>query len=197
MPTVAPAGTRTEVEYRRTYSLQFYRDGALDLASRFDRWASSEDGLIRADNAFASYNGSIRSILVRKGGAYATLPGVIIAEEGGGSGAVATAELAPGAGLRPVAGIGINPTGRDYVNPTVTIASGGEDATAVAIGWGFQVVHPLTVRRLDDIMGDAFEERAQIGMEILYTTLDQQDTGGVDTWACELVDGGSGEVLTG
>ena len=69
--------------------------------------------------------------------------------------------------------------------------------SAVAIGWGFHVEHPLTVRRLDDIIGDAFEERAQIDLSVLYTTLDQQDTGGVDTWACELVDGGSGEVLTG
>ena len=58
------------------------------------------------------------------------------------------------------------------------------------------MVFPLEVRRLDTILGDAFEERAQIDLAILYTALDQQDTGGVDTWECEVIDGGSGEVLT-
>ena len=42
----AAAGTLTETPYRRTYSLQFYREGrddkigALDLANAFDRWAA-------------------------------------------------------------------------------------------------------------------------------------------------------------
>ena len=48
--------------YRRTYSLQFYRDNALDLANAFERWAASEDGLIAADTAFASYGGRLRRI---------------------------------------------------------------------------------------------------------------------------------------
>ena len=192
--TGAADGTRTETPYRRNYSLQFYRDGALDLANAFERWASSEGGLIAADTAFASYGGRFRRIFVREGGAYLAAPTVTIAGAGG-SGATATATLAPGTGLRPVQGIGLTAFGSDYVNPTVDIAPGDEDATATAIGWGFHVEHPLTVRRLDDILGDAFEERAQIDLPVLYTTLDSQDTGGIDGWACEIVDGGSGEAF--
>ena len=190
-----PTGFRTETAYRRTYSLQFYRDGALDLANAFERWASSEDGLIAADTAFASYGGRLRRIRVHDGGSYSDAPSVTIAGEGG-SGATAKATLAPGTGLRPVQGIGLTAFGSDYVNPTVTIGSGDPDESAVAIGWGFHVEHPLTVRRLDTILGDAFEERAQIDLPILYTTLDTQDTGGIDTWECEIVDGGSGEAVT-
>ena len=190
------AGTWTETPYRRNYSLQFYRDGALDLANRFERWASSEGGLIAADTACASYNGSIRRIFVREGGAYLAAPLVSITGAGG-AGATAEAELAPGTGRRPVQGIGLTAFGSDYVNPTVTLipTAGDTDGSATAIGWGFHVEHPLTVRRLDTILGDAFEERAQIDLPILYTTLDAQDTGGIDGWACEVVDGGSGEVF--
>ena len=193
------AGTLTETPYRRTYSLQFYRAGALDLANAFDRWAASEDGLIVADTSFASYGGGIRRIRVRDAGSYSDTPRVVITGPGG-SGATAEAELAPGTGRRPVQGIGITAAGGDYVGPTVTLESddaGDTAGVAMAYGWGFQVDHPLTVRRLDSIIGDAFEERGQIDLPVLYTTLDLQDTGGVDTWECELVVGGSGVVLTG
>ena len=197
------SGTLTETSYRRTYSLQFYRDGALDLANAFERWASSEDGLIVADTAFASYGGRLRRIRVHDGGSYSAAPTVTIADAGG-SGATAEATLAPGTGLRPVQGIGITAFGSNYVNPTVTLGSGDPDESAVAIGWGFHVDHPLTVRRLDTIIGDAFEERAQIDLPILYTTLDTQDTGGIDAWECEVVvsvaDGsedGSSETFAG
>ena len=94
-------------------------------------------------------------------------------------------------------GIGLTAAGSDYVCPTVTFDPPDGGATAIAIGWGFQVDHPLTVRRLDTIMGDALEERAQIDLPVLYTTIDLQNTGGVDIWECELVDGVSGVVLTG
>ena len=190
------AGTWTETPYRRNYSLQFYRDGALDLANAFERWASSEGGLIAADTACASYNGSIRRIFVREGGAYLAAPLVTITD-GAGRDATAISTLAPGTGRRPIQGIGLTNAGSDYVNPTVDIVqtAGDTNGSATAIGWGFHVEHPLTVRRLDDILGDAFEERAQINLPILYTTLDAQDTGGIDGWACEVVDGGSGEVF--
>ena len=188
-------GTRAETPRRRTYSLQFYRDGALDLANAFETWAASEDGLVVASTAFASYNGSIRRIALRDGGSYTAAPAVTISDlSGGGSGATATATLSPGTGMRSVASIGLDDPGRDYVSPAVSMPG---DATAIAVGWGFHVEHPLTVRRLDDILGDAYEERAVIDLPILYTALDAQATGGVDSWDCEIIDGGSGETLTG
>ena len=202
------AGTLTETARRRVYSVQFYREGALDLANAFEAYTADERGLVVASAAFATYGGRVRRLHVLDGGAYSAVPRVVI-KAPAGEGATAEATLAPGtAGTRrPIAGIGLMNPGRDYVDTptdlcpdgmTVTLESDDAGDTAgmvAAVGWGFSVVQPLEVRRLDTIMGDAFEERAQIDLPILYTTLDAPYTGGVDAVECEVIDGGSGEAL--
>ena len=194
------AGTLTETPRRRTYSVQFYREGALDLANRFEAYTADERGLQTASVAFGTYGGRVRRLHVLDGGAYSAPPLVNI-EGPGGAGATAEVTLAPGtAGSRsPIAGVGLMNPGRDYVDGvTVTLASGDPGDTPAdvrAVGWGFVVVQPLEVRRLDEILGDAFEERAQIDLPILYTTIDAPYTGGVDAVECEVIDGGSGEAL--
>ena len=189
---------------RATYSLQFYRDGAVELAERFDRWAQSEVGLLQALTSFASGGGSLRRIRVLQGGSgydEAVPPAVMIRGlYGAGRDAAATAGVVGGA----VSGLPLDHPGKDYidvlqpVDPAVpegamtsgiTIADpptpGGETATASAIGWGHSVVFPLEIRRLDTILGDAFEERTQIDLSIDYTAWDTDavaDTGAITDW---------------
>lgn len=209
-----------QVEPRRaTFSLQFYRDGAVELAERFDRWAQSEIGLLQAQTSFASGGGSLRHIRVLQvGSGYTDAPAVTI--EGRyrvGSGAAATASVASGA----VSGIALDAPGKDYTDVLkcdltrtgceradpikcsdecltsgITIADppdpSGETATATAIGWGHAVVFPLQIRRLDLILGDAFEERSQVDLSIDYTHWNTDAiaaTGAVTSWDWELFGG--------
>ena len=56
-----------DLVYRRaTFSLQFYREDAVDLAENFDRWAMSEVGLSQAETAFST--GQIDRVRVLTGG---------------------------------------------------------------------------------------------------------------------------------
>ena len=112
----------TTMTYRRAaYSLQFYRDGAVDLARAFVRYAESENGLTAAEDGR-----------------------LIIAEDG-----------------RVV----------DTVNDG-----------------GFRVVQtpPLSVRRLDDIVGDDLQERALVNLSIDYADTSNQDAGYIDAFDCEV-----------
>ena len=192
-----------QVEPRRaTYSLQFYRDGAVDLAERFDRWAQSEIGLIQAQTSFASGGGAIRHIRVIQGGSGYdpdNPPAVTIrGRYNAGSGATATTSVVGGA----VSGIALDTPGKDYIDligddgtgSGITIADppSGETATASAIGWGHAVVFPLQIRRLDLILGDAFEERTQIDLSVDYTHWNTDDvaaTGATTEWDWELFGG--------
>ena len=190
-----------QVEPRRAiYSLQFYRDGAVELAERFDRWAQSEVGLLQALTSFASGGGSLRHIRVIQGGSgydEAAPPNVTIVGPGG-SGATATAGVASGA----VSGTPLATPGSGYVDVlqadgessgvTIDPPPSGETATASAIGWGHSVVFPLQIRRLDVILGDAFEERVVVDLPVDYTFWDVAsvaDTGAIDTWDWTLFGG--------
>ena len=190
-----------QVEPRRAiYSLQFYRDGAVELAERFDRWAQSEVGLLQALTSFASGGGSLRHIRVIQGGSgydEAAPPNVTIAGPGG-SGATATAGVVAGA----VSGTPLDTPGSGYVDVlqadgvssgvTIDPPPSGETATASAIGWGHSVVFPLQIRRLDVILGDAFEERVVVDLPVDYTFWDVAsvaDTGAIDTWDWTLFGG--------
>ena len=201
------SGTLTVHPRRATYSLQFYREGADDLANAFDYFADSEMGLLQARTSFGSANGRVREIHVINGGSgydENSPPSVSFrGRYGEGSGATATATVSNGA----VTGISLDSLGQEYVDlisddgtvSGVTIADppSGETATAGATGFGFEVVQPLTVNRLDQILGDKFEERAQIDLSIDYSEWDVQDTGRIDSNECVLIDAVSGERLTG
>ena len=188
--TGGAAGTLQLTPRRATYSLQFYRDGAAALAELFDYYAMSEAGLIDADTSFASGNGALKAILMRDSGSGYTTPPAVTISGPGGSGATAEASIVSGA----VSGIGLTNAGSGYVDASIAIEG---NAVATVIGWGFTVVHPLTIRRIDDILGEAFEERAGIDLPIDYTHWDVQTTGRVDAWRCNLVDGVSGRSITG
>ena len=197
------AGTVTATHRRRTFSLQFYRDGAMDMALRFTDYSESENGLVDAATTFASYGGRIRRLTLYDPGSYSSAPDVSISAPAG-SGAIISAILGPGSGHRPISSLSLDSAGRDYVDLTpvaplrVNVSSADANATpatATAQGWGFTVEAPLPVRRLDSIIGDEFEERAQIDLPILYSTLETQETGGIDANDCELIDGQSGVRL--
>ena len=66
----------------------------------------------------------------------------------------------------------------------------GRDANGMVLGpaldGGFRVVQtpPLSVQRLDEITGDAFEERAVINLPIDYAHISDQPTGQIDAFIC-------------
>ena len=103
-----PDETVTTLTYRRaSYSLQFHRDGAVDLARAFVRFAESENGLTAAEDG------------------------------------------------------------------------------------DFRVVQspPLSVQRLDVVLGDSWEQRALVSLSIDYADLSNQDAGYIDAYDCEVVYG--------
>ena len=178
-----PNGQTADLIYRRAeYSLQFYRKGAVDLAERFDAWAMSENGLTYAEGAFA--DGKLEHVRVYSGGSGYTSPPSVEFSGAGGSGAVATASVVRGA----VAGVVLTARGEGYIDtPMIEFVGDGTGATASARGYGFRVFFPLTVTRLDNIVGDGFEERALINLPIDYATWDIQDTGEIDTVECTVI----------
>ena len=75
----------------------------------------------------------------------------------------------------------------------LTMAEDGilrRDANGMVIGpaldGGFRVVQtpPLSVQRLDEITGDAFEERAVVNLVIDYAHTADQPTGQIDAFEC-------------
>ena len=156
-----------DLVYRRaTFSLQFYRRGAVDNAAKFDFWTQTENGLLQAETAFS--DGRINHIRVLDSGeGYTSKPDIQIAGIGGG-GVHVEANLLN----ERVVSIFVADGGSGYSQqPTVTLSGGGgSGATATAQGSGFRVVFPLTIIRLDNIVGDKFEERAQIDLGIDYFT---------------------------
>ena len=73
-----------------------------------------------------------------------------------------------------------------------------EVGLTVSDDYEFKVVFPaggLNWQRLDDILGDSFEERAIIDLQIDYTHLTGQETGMIDTIECYL--DADGEISTG
>ena len=195
-----------QVEPRRaTYSLQFYRDGAVDLAEAFDRWAQSEIGLIQAQTSFASGGGAVRHIRVIQGGSgYTAAPAVTIvappSRKDGTANTQATATASVVAGA--VSGIALDTPGTGYVDVlqadwessgvTIDPPPSGETATASAIGWGHVIEFPLNIRRLDTILGDQFEERAVVDLAVSYTHWNVDDvsaTGATTEWDWELFGG--------
>ena len=147
------AGMVTDMTYRRAeFSLQFYRKGAADLAEKFDAWAMSPKGLMQAETAFP--DGHLARVRVYSGGSgYTSAPAVEFANRGQnkGSGAAATASVVGGA----VAGVVLTARGERFEDtPEITFVGGGnptEDAAASAYGYGFSVLFPLEIQRLDDI----------------------------------------------
>lgn len=181
-----------EMVYRRaTYSVQFYRKTAVARAKRFDQWATSQNGLRWARTAFV--DGRLAHIKVLTGGSgYAAPPGVVI-DGAGGSGATAAAAIVRGA----VAAVYLTGRGRGFVDvPNISfVGDATEEAVATAVGFGFVVVFPLRVVRLDEIIGDAFEERAYIQLPIDYAAVHIQDAGQIDAIECAIILDGVGEIV--
>ena len=152
------------------------------MAEAFDMWAMSENGLTQAETAFA--DGRIDHLhLLRGGTGYTSDPDVSFSGVGGG-GATAVASVVRGA----VAGLALTNFGEGYVmQPSLTFqGGGGSGAEASAQGSGFRIVFPLTIRRLDEIVGDAFEQRVQMDLGIDYATISRQPTGEIDFVECDL-----------
>ena len=180
------AGRVADMTYRRAeFSLQFYRKGAVDMAERFDAWAMSPRGLMQAETAFP--DGRLERVRVFSGGSGYTSTPLVEFRGGGGSGAEATASVVGGA----VAGVVMTARGKDFTDtPDITFVGGGnptEDATASAYGYGFSVLFPLEVQRLDGIAGDGYEERALITLPIDYARWDSQDVGHIDSVECTVI----------
>lgn len=162
--------------YQAMYSLQFYRNGAVDNAERFQSWAETENGLNVAESAFP--DGKVAHIIVSNEGAgYTSAPSVSLSGAGG-SDATATAVIAGGKVIR----VDITSAGTEYSSsPDVSfIGGGGSDAAAIARGRGFIVVFPFDTRRLDEVVGDSYEERVQINLAIDYADIITQNTGMID-----------------
>ena len=148
-------------------------------------------GLSQARTAFP--DGCIDSLRLLNGGSGYTVPPQVsfqtVHSAGGdsGSGAAAVATVTRGR----VTGLRLTSCGEDYVEaPVVSLTGGGgRGARASASGVGLRVVTPLAVRRLDSIVSDAFEERAQIDFGVDYAVEDVQDTGMIDNYDCMLVAG--------
>ncbi len=192
-------GYTDDLVYRRArYSLQFYREGATDRAVQFDTWAMSENGLTWAQTAFPS--GQIDHIRVYNGGSGyddENPPSVHI-EGGGGSGATAQAVMVRGA----VSGVRLLNHGTGYAKqPDISfIPSGTESgavspATATASGIGFTVEFPLSIRRIDAMIADEFEERVLIELPVVYARIFSDNTGLIDAVDCQVEY--SGEIDTG
>ena len=176
------AGQTADLVYRRAvYSVQFYRNGSVEIANKFDQWSQSENGLTQAETAFS--DGRLNRIRVLNGGSGYTAATVSFSD-GGGSGAVAEAGIVSGA----ISGISLTNRGSGYaLPPTITITGDGSGAVATSVGYGFRTVFPIRIRRLDEITGDAFEERAQIDLGIDYMAALVQDTGIIDTIECAVI----------
>ena len=154
------------------YSVHFYRTGAFWLAKQFDSWCMSEDGLMYASHAFS--DGRIEKIVVLDGG-NGIAEDDIITIEGDGSDAEATPTIVRGA----VAGVEVTNFGNSYsVPPRVRIGN----AALSARGAGFVIEFPLSVRRLDAIVSDMFEERAQIDLKLRYNLTERRSTGYIDDY---------------
>ena len=184
-------GQTIDLVYRRaTFSVQFYRAGAIDNANRFDFWVMSENGLTYAETAFP--DGRISHVRLLNGGSgYTTAPTVTFTGLGGG-GARATTSIFAGT----VTGITLLDFGSGYTSPPDVnlLGGGGSGATASAQGMGLRVLFPLTIRRLDLIVGDAFEERTQIDLGIDYAANLVQDTGEIDVIECDVTIGADREI---
>ena len=178
-----PAGDGVaDLVYRRAmFSLQFYREDAVDLAEKFDRWAMSEVGLSQAETAFST--GQIDRVRVVRGGSGYTSQPAVGFDGAGGSEAAGEAYMAGGTVRR----VRLLNRGKGFVdtpNITFTGGGGGAGAAAVAYGLGFRVVFPLTIRRLDEVVGDKYERRSQIDLALDYPSWwvqPERDTGFIDT----------------
>ena len=183
-------GGTTDLIYRRaTFSVQFYRKDAASLAERFDRWAMSENGLSQAATSFS--DGRINRVRVLRSGAGYSDPSVTFSS-GGGGGATARATIISGA----VAGVTVTGRGEGYViEPDIAFPDAtGSGAFASCVGYGFRVVFPLELRRLDEIAGAAFEERVQLDLPIDYATFETQDTGDISDIECTVTMEGAGSI---
>ena len=180
-------GQTIDLIYRRaTFSVQWYRKESVDMAEAFDTWAMSENGLTQAETAFA--DGRIDHLHLLNGGSGYTSPPTVDFIASGGGGATAVAGLVRGA----VSGVTLTSFGEGYVmQPKLRFqGGGGSGAVATAQGAGFRIVFPLTIRRLDEIISDSFEERVQMDLGVDYATISRQEkTGEIDTVECDLTDG--------
>ena len=178
-------GETADLVYRRAeFSLQFYRKGAADLAESFDAWAMSTKGLMQAETAFP--DGKLDRLRLYSGGSGYTSDPRVEFHGAGGSGATATASVVRGA----VAGVVLTARGEGFVDtPRIEFVGGGytEKAKATAYGYGFRVFFPLDIQRLDEIVGDAYEERALINLPIDYATWGIQDAGSIDAVDCTVI----------
>ena len=195
-----PGGQTADLTYRRaTYSLQFYREGAVEMARRFDAWAMSENGLTQAETAFA--DGRIDRARVLRGGTGfgEEVADPVVMDDPGCPGLGGQLRLTTVRGA--VAGAAVARRGQNYVNPpVVTVPSPtgrDEDAAKISLrGYGFRVVFPLRLTRLDAIEADQFEERVGIDLGIDYASWDIQDTGEIDEVECTLAAGDTAIVGT-
>ena len=179
--------TTAQMVYRRQfYSLQFHRKGALAYAEAFDDWAQSENGLLQAETAFS--DGRIAQIKLLTGGqGYEAAPFVAFFI-GGGEGAQATAFIRNGT----VRSVRLTHRGEGYADaPRIAFTTDGvgSGATATCIGFGFGVVFPLQVQQLNLAVETGIEKRGLINLGIEYRSFSVQNTGGIDTYGCEITYG--------
>ena len=193
-PISAPgADLRREqmVYYSADFSLQYYRENSTELAMRFDQWCMSDRGLMQAETAFV--DGQIKKAIVYDGGsgysADLTSDDVTFQNnpcDSYGSGARAAPVVINGT----ISSLFMENRGSGYIeSPYVTVA-GGDGFEASFIGYGFRVKFPLTIRRMDAMIDDLFEERAVIDFSIEYASILTDNTYSIDAVDCEVALGG-------
>ena len=157
-----PDGQTAQLLYRRAvYSVQFHRDGAVGRADALDTWSQTENGLLAAETAFS--DGQLAYIHILDGGSgYTSNPDVEV-RGGAGQGATAQAYIMPTSGR--VALVRLTNRGERYMDsPEIRLTGGGgSGAVATARGFGFRVVLPINIRRLDEVDDDSWEERGPDG----------------------------------
>lgn len=183
-----------------TYSIQFWRAGAITAARRFVDWTRTETGINWASAAIV--DGRIMGANVYAGGAgyqdrdvltfkptdddLAERPGDIVRATG-----FIRTDSAGGARLAIV-----NQFGAGYSDmPIPSIVSSGSGAVIAPRGAGFAIADSPRIRMLTDEVGSDWEERAQIDLRVTHArvTIDAE-SGRVDRRIGERVGGGATRV---
>lgn len=168
--------TVDDVMVESLYSVEFYREGALDAAFRFSDWAMTETGLNWASTAIT--DGRIKGANVYAGGSGYSKGGSCVFVPNDVEG-LPTPERPSSYATGFVAvndtgemeRINMRSFGRGYYDMPLAKLSGtsGTGAVVSPRGFGFDVKHPLMVRNLTGVIADDYEERAQIDLRICHT----------------------------
>lgn len=152
-----------------TFSIQFYRDGAIAAAQRFADWSNTETALNWSSTAIV--DGSILGANVYAGG-QGYLDGercVFSAPDQPSPVTQATGYITTNA-RGECNGIIVDHAGGGYwEKPQIVIVSaGGSGAMTSPRGYGFDIESPIGISNISGMIAGDTEERAQIDFTILY-----------------------------